>query len=41
MLIQVINELFNVYATYETGAWLFAAELNLVKMQWRLALMMI
>ena len=22
------NELFNVYATYETGAWLFAAELN-------------
>ena len=23
------NELFNVYATYETGAWLFAAELNI------------
>ncbi len=22
------NELFNFYATYETGAWLFAAELN-------------
>ena len=22
------NELFNLYATYETGAWLFAAELN-------------
>ena len=23
------NELFNFYATYETGAWLFAAELNI------------
>ena len=22
------NELLNVYATYETGAWLFAAEIN-------------
>ena len=23
------NQLINVYVTYETGAWLFAAELNL------------
>ena len=25
------NELINVYATYETGAWLFAAEMNVAE----------